>query len=123
MPNHKRDCQKKSPNCFLLQTTKCKTFFFPGEYVNFVTISVWDETFGFILALVVFFATLKFIKMLKFNKRMGMLGDTILLATKDLKTFCVIFFIYFFAFSQCAFQLFGKVSFLWRVQVTQDLSV
>ena len=80
-----------------------------GSYVNFVTISIWDETFGFILAMVVFFATLKFIKMLKFNKRMGMLGDTILLATADLKSFCLMFAIYYFAFAQCAFQLFGKV--------------
>ncbi len=78
--------------------------------MNFVTISIWDEIFGFILAVVVFFATLKFIKMLKFNRRMGMLGDTILLATRDLKTFCVIFFIYFFAYAQAGFMLFGKVS-------------
>jgi len=25
-----------------------------GEYVNFVTIGVWDETYGFIMAMVVF---------------------------------------------------------------------
>ncbi len=53
-----------------------------GDYVNFVTISIWDETFSFILACVVFVSTVKFIKMLKFNRRMGMLGDTIRLATK-----------------------------------------
>jgi len=48
-----------------------------GEYVNFVTIGVWDEAYGFVMALVVFLSTLKFINMLKFNRRMGMLTDTI----------------------------------------------
>jgi len=77
------------------------------DYVNFVTISVWDEVFGFLLASVVFVATVKFIKLLKFNKRMSMLGDTILLAYKDLKTFVIMFMIYFFAFSMMAYVLFG----------------
>ena len=80
---------------------------FSGEYVNFITISIWDELFGFILACVVFFTTIKFIKMLKFNRRMGMLGDTIKLATKDLKIFSITFFIYFFAFCMLAYAIFG----------------
>ena len=48
-----------------------------GDYVNFVTISIWDEMFTIVLAMVVFCSTIKFIKMLKFNARMSMLGDTI----------------------------------------------
>ena len=65
-----------------------------------MTLAIWDELFGFIMALVVFVSTLKFIKMLKFNRRMGIMGDTIRLATRDLKSFSVIFFVYFFAFAQ-----------------------
>ena len=61
---------------------------------------MWDEAFGFVMALVVFVSTLKFIKMLRFNRRMGMMGDTLRIATRDLKSFCVIFFVYFFAFAQ-----------------------
>jgi len=79
-----------------------------GKYVNFVTIGVWDEVYGFIMALVVFLSTLKFINMLKFNRRMGMLTDTIKLATKDMKAFVITFFIYFFAFSQLGYLLFGS---------------
>ena len=33
-----------------------------GDYVNFVTISIWDEMFGLVLACVVFVSTIKFIK-------------------------------------------------------------
>jgi len=79
-----------------------------GKYVNFVTIGIWDETSGFVMAMVVFLATLKFINMLKFNRRMGMLTDTIKLAAKDMKAFVITFFIYFFAFSQLAYLLFGR---------------
>lgn len=39
---------------------------------------------------------------------MGMLGDTIKLATKDLKTFSILFIIYYFAFCQLAYLLFSK---------------
>ncbi len=77
--------------------------------MNFVTISVWDEAFGFVLACVVFLATVKFIKMLKFNRRMGMLGDTIRISAKDFKYFSITFLIYFMAFCQAAYLLFGKL--------------
>jgi hypothetical protein len=79
-----------------------------GQYVNFVTIGVWDETYGFILATVVFLSTIKFINMLKFNRRMTMLTDTVRVATKDLKAFLITFFIYFFAFCQFGYLLFGS---------------
>ena len=73
-----------------------------------MTIGVWDEVAAFMLAIVVFLATLKFINMLKFNRRMGMLTDTIRLAAKDMKAFVITFFIYFFAFAQLAYLLFGS---------------
>ena len=81
---------------------------FAGEYVNFVTIATWAEMFSFLLAFVVFMSTLKFIHMLKFNRRMAMLADTIATATKDMKAFVITFFIYFFAFTQFAYLLFGS---------------
>ena len=71
-----------------------------GEYVNFVNVAFWNETFAILVALVVFVSTLKFIKFLKFNRRVNALAQTIKFAAKDLKSFCVIFFVYFFAFAQ-----------------------
>lgn len=73
-----------------------------------MTIGVWDEMFTFLLAFVVFLTTVKFIKMLRFNRRMGMLGDTVRVATKDLKNFIIMFFIYFLAFCMMAYTIFGK---------------
>lgn len=79
---------------------------FSGKFVNFVTIGVWNETYGFILAIVVFLSTIKFINMLKFNRRLSMLTETIKAANKDLKAFVITFFIYFFAFAQLGYLLF-----------------
>ncbi len=67
-------CQVEVAACELCVRNVCGCAFTPvspsaGEYVNFVTISIWDETFGFILALVVFFATLKFIKVSSRSQR------------------------------------------------------
>lgn len=79
-----------------------------GEYVNFVTIAMWAEMYCFLLAFVVFLATVKFINMLKFNCRMSQLADTISACAKDMKFFVITFFIYFFAFAQFAYLLFGS---------------
>ena len=59
-------------------------------------------------AFVVFLASIQFLKLLQFNKKMHMLGDTVKLATKDLKVFSVAFMLYFLAFVIAFYLLFGK---------------
>jgi hypothetical protein len=78
-----------------------------SEYVNFVTIAVWDGVYSAILALVVFLSTLKFLRMLKFNRRLSILTATVSRANQDLKSFVITFFIYFFSFAMLAYLLFG----------------
>ncbi|XP_046581985.1 LOW QUALITY PROTEIN: uncharacterized protein LOC124289408 [Haliotis rubra] len=77
-------------------------------FVNFQSVSLYDETYGYVMAVVVFMATIQFMKLLQFNQRMNMLGDTVKLATKDLKVFSVAFLLYFFAFTATAYLLFGQ---------------
>lgn len=76
--------------------------------MNFQSLALYDELFGYMVGCVVFLATIQFLKMLQFNRRMNMLGDTIRVATKDLKNFSVMFLIYFLAFCQLAYLLFGS---------------
>lgn len=76
--------------------------------MNFQSVSLYDETYGYVMAVVVFMATIQFMKLLQFNQRMSMLGDTVKLATKDLKVFSVAFLLYFFAFTATAYLLFGQ---------------
>ena len=54
-------------------------------FVNFQSIALYDETYGYIMSAVVFMATIQFLKLLQFNQKMSMLGDTIKVAAKDLK--------------------------------------
>lgn len=69
---------------------------------------MYDEFYGYMTAIVVFLASIQFLKLLQFNKKMNMLGDTVKLAAKDLKVFSIAFLLYFFAFVFTAYLLFGK---------------
>ncbi|KAL4239723.1 hypothetical protein ACF0H5_000526 [Mactra antiquata] len=78
------------------------------EFINFQSLAMYDEFYGYMTAIVVFLASIQFLKLLQFNKKMNMLGDTVKLATKDLKVFSVAFLLYFLAFVLTAYLLFGK---------------
>jgi len=52
------------------------------------------------LGLLVFWSTMKFIKLLRFNKVMSLLGSTLKYASSSLLSFSIMFLILFFAFVQ-----------------------
>jgi len=79
-----------------------------GEFVNFNTIGVWNELFVSICSFIVFCATLKFLKLLRFNRRIGMLAACLAYVWKDLLSFGASFAIIFMAFTQFAFLIFGN---------------
>lgn len=76
-------------------------------FVNFNTIALWDEVYNAIGATIVFSATLKFLKLLRFDKRIGMLAATVRYSLKDLGSFAVQFAIFIFAFTQFGYLVFG----------------
>ncbi|XP_052262941.1 uncharacterized protein LOC127866462 [Dreissena polymorpha] len=78
------------------------------EFINFQSLAMYDEFYGFMTACVVFLASLQFLKLLSFNKKMNMLGETVKLATKDLKVFSIAFLLYFMSFVLTSYLLFGK---------------
>ena len=63
----------------------CRAVCVADGFVNFQAIALYDETYGYIMSAVVFMATIQFLKLLQFNQKMSMLGDTVQLAAKDLK--------------------------------------
>ena len=79
-----------------------------AEFINFQSLALYDEFYGYMTAIVVFLASIQFLKLLQFNKKMNMLGDTVRVATKDLKVFSIAFLLYFFAFVIAGFLLFGQ---------------
>nr|XP_047143143.1 uncharacterized protein LOC105848477 isoform X3 [Hydra vulgaris] len=65
----------------------------PNKFINFQFASYWDLAYIYIVSLIVFFVTLKFIKLLRFNCRMLMLSSTLKNAWYPLTMFGIIFFI------------------------------
>lgn len=78
-----------------------------NAYIKMQIVAALDELFGYIIAFTVFIAIIKFIRILRFNKRMGFLYSTLAQCSHDLKSFLIVFVIVFFAFVQMFSLLFG----------------
>ena len=78
-----------------------------NEFVNFNTLAGWCSVYTEIVSFIVFLASLKFLKLLRFDKRIGMLSATLKYAAKDLMSFSFTFNIYFFAFIAFGYVVFG----------------
>ncbi|XP_074649181.1 polycystin-1-like [Tubulanus polymorphus] len=78
------------------------------KYIKFQAVGYWNEFLGYLIAFLVFVANLKFIRLLRFNKRMSMLSSTLRECRKDLASFAVMFAIVFFAFVQLFYLLFSR---------------
>ena len=57
------------------------------------------QIFTYLLGWLVFFATLKFLKLLRFNKRMSLLAAVLKNGARQMAHFSLIFWIVFLAFS------------------------
>ena len=55
--------------------------------MKFQFLGGWNETLTYIIGWLCFLATLKFIKLLRFNKRMDMLGSTLRASGKNISMF------------------------------------
>ena len=78
------------------------------EFVNFNAIASFDEVYSYIVALITFFTMLKFLKLLRFNKRIGMLSQSLRYARNDLNSFGFVFLIFMIAYSHMGFTVFGR---------------
>lgn len=79
-----------------------------NEYMKFQYVGYWSEIFNYIIGFLVYFATLKFLKLLRFNRKISMLADTLSNSSKDLFHFSIIFNIVFLAFIQLFYLVFSK---------------
>lgn len=64
--------------------------------------------YSYIVALITFFTMLKFLKLLRFNKRIDMLSKSLRYARRDLGSFAFVFLIFIVAYAQMGFALFGR---------------
>jgi len=69
-------------------------------HTNFQMMAYWNEMLMYMLGLIVFWSNIKFIKLLRFNKVMSLLGSTLKYASNSLVSFSITFLLLFFAFNQ-----------------------
>ena len=69
-------------------------------YTNLSSLSGWNSTLSVFLALCTFIATLKLIRLLRFNKKLSYLTTTVRNCSKDLTSFMIVFIILWLAYVQ-----------------------
>jgi polycystin 1L2 len=93
-----------------------------NAYMKFQTVAYWHECLQCALALIVFWSTIKFIKLLRFNKTMSLLGSTLKYASTPLFWFSIMFLLLFFAFLQFFYLTYNAQFFTFStiVQTTEE---
>lgn len=76
-------------------------------YVKLQVVAAIDELFGYLMSFLIFICILKFTKLLRFNKRIGILYSTLAQCSRDLSSFFVVFWVIFFAFVQVFYIVLG----------------
>ncbi|XP_050394123.2 polycystic kidney disease protein 1-like 2 isoform X2 [Patella vulgata] len=76
-------------------------------FYNFQRMALWDELFSILVAFVIFASVIKLLHIFRFNRRMSMLGLTIMAAAKELSAFSFCFAIWIIAFMAFSYLTFG----------------
>ena len=79
----------------------------PNDYVPFQYAASADVALCYVLGILVFFYTLRFLRLLRFNKNFAVLGKTLARISGPISSFCLPFFFAFLAFGLFAFSVFG----------------
>ena len=86
----------------------------PFHFKSFQFAAYWNESYTFILAIIVLLANIKLNKLLRFNKRFSLLSSTLKYAYYPLLMFSIVWGIVFMAFTLFASLVFGPIMFNYR---------
>ncbi|XP_017525492.2 polycystin-2-like protein 2 isoform X1 [Manis javanica] len=78
------------------------------KYSDFHFLAYWHIYYNNIIAITIFFAWIKILKFINFNRTMSQLSSTLSRCIKDIVGFTIMFFIIFFAYAQLGFLVFGS---------------
>ncbi|XP_052071199.1 polycystin family receptor for egg jelly-like [Mytilus californianus] len=90
----------------------------PTTFVNFFFAIVWDECCGYFIGILAFMETLRFLRLLRFNKKVSLFTSTMMYVAKPLLSFGVVFMSGFLAFSTTAYFFFNTYMFDFRTFVS-----
>jgi hypothetical protein len=77
-------------------------------YMKFQNVNECNQTLTYCLGLCVAFSTIKYLKMLRFNKNISHLGLTLKMCFLELASFSMVFFLVWFAFVQLMYLYYGS---------------
>jgi hypothetical protein len=77
-------------------------------YMKLQSVNEFNQILTYSLGLCVAFATIKFLKMLRFNKHISYLGLTLKNCFNELASFSMVFFLVWFAFVQLIYLIYGS---------------
>ncbi|NXJ45132.1 PK2L2 protein, partial [Spizaetus tyrannus] len=77
-------------------------------YPDFYFLAFWQVLYNNMIAVNIFFAWIKILKYVSFNKTMTQLSSTLSRCAKDIIGFAIMFFIIFFAYAQLGYLVFGS---------------
>lgn len=89
----------------------------PFARVSFDYVALWTDVESVLLAVVIFIATLKFLRIVKFNEHISILAWTMRFSRGPLVSYSVIFMIKITAFSLLGNLLFGSMDFMYSTFV------
>ncbi|XP_066268537.1 polycystin-1-like protein 2 [Branchiostoma lanceolatum] len=82
----------------------------PARFINYSEAAFWDAVYGYVIAIIVTLVIIKFVKLLRFNRRMSLIGGTIRHAAPKVLGFIVIYIVVIMAFAQALFFVLGNTS-------------
>ena len=71
-----------------------------NEYIKFQYVGYWSEILMYMVGMLVFLGNVKLMRLLRFNKRIGLLAATLKYAAKPLFMFSIVFAIIFVGYTQ-----------------------
>ncbi|XP_067928132.1 polycystin-2-like [Watersipora subatra] len=93
----------------LFKTSERKRTFEHNDYISYQKLAHFEESYLYLLAFLTFISTAKFLKLLRFNKKMNVLGYTLLYIAKSFVSFMVAMGMVFFAYSHMAYLVFNTL--------------
>jgi len=94
---------------YLMYDLGGKVYDNPDDYIAYHAASGFEQSYLYLLAFLVFIATTKFLKLLRFNKKMNVLGYTLLHIAGSFGSFMIAFLLMFIAYSHMAFLVFNTL--------------
>ncbi|EDV28218.1 uncharacterized protein TRIADDRAFT_53596 [Trichoplax adhaerens] len=78
------------------------------HFINFHYVATWDNLYIHLFAFLIFFGTIKLIRLLRFNRTIAILSITLRSAAKEILMFLVVFTVIFLTFAQFAYLIYGR---------------